>query len=131
MEVTKTLKPGEPGTARLLRRFGDRLICVRYRHDPESNKHITTVELIVDEREATGGYHPIYPTRRAPKQQVLVRIGFEETDLRARVKQADRRWDPDRRGWILPYATVQALGLEGRIMEEEVPISGQVPEGHG
>jgi hypothetical protein len=29
-----------------------------------------------------------------------------------------------RRGWVLPYETVQALGLEQRIMEEHVPRSG-------
>ena len=53
MEVTKTLRPGDRGTARLLREYGERLVCVRYRFDRERKKNLTTVEIVVDERDAT------------------------------------------------------------------------------
>jgi len=43
MEVTKTLRPGDKGTARLLRKYGDRLVCVRYRHDSQRKKNLTTI----------------------------------------------------------------------------------------
>lgn len=46
----KRLPPGAPGTKRLVERFGNALVCVRYRHDPQLNRRLTTVELIIDER---------------------------------------------------------------------------------
>ena len=131
MEVTKTLKPGDPGTAQLQRRYGERLVCVRYRFDSTRYKNLTTVEIIVDERDSPGGHHPLDTRRPAPKQQVLVRVDFAETDLRIRVKEAHGRWDPERRGWVLPYATVKELGLTERIIQENFPISGHTAEGHG
>ena len=131
MEVTKTLKPGDRGTSRLLRKFGERLVCVRYRFDPAKKKNLTTVELIIDERDAPLGYHPLSPRRRTPKQKVLVRVDFHESELRARVKAAHGLWDPERRGWLLPFAAVEEMGLEERIMEENVPRNGNTTDGDG
>ena len=131
MEVTNTLKPGDRGTPQLLRRYGERLVCVRYRFDSARKKNVTTVELVVDERDAPEGYYALYPRRPEPKQQVLVRVEFDETAMRARVKGAQGRWDPERRGWVLPYATVREMGLVDRIMEEHVPKSGYMPETRG
>jgi len=81
------------------------------------------VELVVDERDAPEGNHALSPRRPKPKQQVLVRVDFDETQIHARVKDAHGRWDPVRRGWVLPYATVREMGLEDRIMQEHVPRS--------
>jgi len=127
MEVTKTLKPGDRGTAKLLRPYGERLVRARHRFDPTRKKNLTTVELVVDERDAPEGYHPLSPRRPEPKQQVLVRVDIDETQMRARVKDAHGRWDPERRGWLLPYATVREMGLEDRIMQEYVPRSSHAP----
>ena len=33
MEIKRTLLPGQAGTRELLRRYGDQLVCVRYRYD--------------------------------------------------------------------------------------------------
>jgi hypothetical protein len=41
------LKPGQNGTKKLLARFGERLVCVRYRYDEARRQRFTTVELIV------------------------------------------------------------------------------------
>lgn len=49
MEVIKTLRPGDSGTKKLTQRYGDRLICVRYRKDDQQKRRYTTIELIVDE----------------------------------------------------------------------------------
>jgi len=46
-----TLRPGRPGTKRLLAFFGERLLRVRYRYDDERHIRCTTVELIVDQRD--------------------------------------------------------------------------------
>lgn len=50
MSNVVTLRPGARGTIRLVRQYGEKLICVRYRYNPKSNRRIKTVELIIDER---------------------------------------------------------------------------------
>jgi len=47
------LKPGQKGTKQLTEQYGDALICVRYRYDPEKRKRLKTVEIIVSESEWT------------------------------------------------------------------------------
>ena len=49
MEVIKTLKPGDCGTKKLHKRFGEQVVCVRYRRDLVNNRRYTTIELVVDE----------------------------------------------------------------------------------
>lgn len=103
--ATKRLVPGAPGTKRLLERFGKTLLCVRYRTDLESGRRYTTVELIVEERNGP------------PAKEVWVRIGFEETELRQRIKDAGGLWDAGRKLWRLPGASAKSLGLEKRIVK--------------
>ena len=45
MSTLKTLKPGQKGTKELLTRFGQSLLCVRYRYDEARREHVKTVEL--------------------------------------------------------------------------------------
>ncbi len=106
MNVRQTLRPGQRGTRRFTDRYRDRLVCVRYRYDADSQRRVTTVELVVDE----GAWTP------SPKTVVGVRVVWGEADLARRVKQAGGRWDPERKVWDLPYGKVQRLGLEGRIV---------------
>lgn len=47
--VLKTLRPGDPGTEKFVKRFGERLIAVRYRGNPSRRVRSTTVEIVVDE----------------------------------------------------------------------------------
>ena len=47
MQARLKLKPGQNGTRKLLARFGERLLCVRYRYDEARSLRFTTVELIV------------------------------------------------------------------------------------
>jgi hypothetical protein len=44
------LKPGQKGTRRLTARYGEALLCVRYRYDEIRGVRLKTVEIIVDER---------------------------------------------------------------------------------
>ena len=46
--VVKTLLPAQPGTLKLQRRYGDALLCVRYREDAGGTTRYTIVELVVD-----------------------------------------------------------------------------------
>ena len=59
------------GTKQLLEQYGDRLVCVRYRHDAQQKKRFKTVELIV----AEWAWEP--PAPRIPADQIVtLRIGF-------------------------------------------------------
>jgi len=49
MRANKKLLPGQPGTKKLLEKYGEKLVCVRYRYDNLRHKRIKTVELIEEE----------------------------------------------------------------------------------
>jgi hypothetical protein len=40
------LQPGQKGTKRLIKKYGDRVVGVRYRFDAQTGRRYTTVELI-------------------------------------------------------------------------------------
>jgi len=51
LKTRLTLAPGANGTKNLVKRYGTRLVCVRYRYDSERRVRIKTVELIEEESE--------------------------------------------------------------------------------
>jgi hypothetical protein len=48
-KVIKSLQPGQPGTKKWHKKFGKRLVCVRYRGNARRRVRSTTVEIVVDE----------------------------------------------------------------------------------
>jgi len=48
---------------------------------------------------------------------VRVRIGFGETELRQRVKDAGGAWDASKKLWRIKAASVRAVGLQKRIVK--------------
>ena len=46
------LKPGQKGTRRLVEKFGDSLLCVRYRYDVNRGARLKTAEIFVEETRA-------------------------------------------------------------------------------
>ena len=113
MRTRLHLKPGQKGTKQLLAQYGDRLICVRYRYDPQRKKRLKTVELLVEERD----WEPPRPPY-ADDQIVAVGIAFAEAALRARARQAGGRWNPERKAWELRYRDAVTLKLATRIVKE-------------
>ena len=107
------LTPGQNGTKQLLAQYGDGLICVGYRDDPQRKKRFKTVELLGAERD----WEPPRPPY-ADHQSVGVRIGFAEVAVRERAKQAGGKWNPDRKVWELRYREAVALKLTTRIVNE-------------
>jgi hypothetical protein len=101
-----TLMPGDRGTARELREYGDRLICVRYRYDEKLKKRFKTVELKVDE----------IPWEPAPTDDdcVFIKVKWNEKDVQEQVKKAGGKWDKIRKLWKFPYGKVKALSLISR-----------------
>ena len=111
MKIRRIVKPGQPGTKKLLEQFGDNLICVRYRYDEENQKMLKTVELIVENRSWTPN------TAKIPMNKIVqLRINRDEIELRKRVKQAGGKWDAQNRVWHLPYQKARHLGLAERIV---------------
>jgi len=49
MEIRLKLRPGMSGTKKLLARYGERLVCVRYRYDRATGRRVKTAELIVED----------------------------------------------------------------------------------
>lgn len=102
--VLKKIAPGAAGAKRLAARFGDVLVCVRYRDDPARGRRLTTVELIVEERPLPG--------------PLAVRIAYDEKELRSQARAAGGWWDGQRKLWLLPRAAVRKLKLENRVVAE-------------
>jgi len=49
MHVLAIRRPGQRGAQKLVARYGDRLVCVRYRYVATAGKRYKTVETILDE----------------------------------------------------------------------------------
>jgi hypothetical protein len=49
--LTKTIKAGQKGTKKLVKRFGPKLIRVRYYYDSKKKKRYTTIEIIKEENK--------------------------------------------------------------------------------
>lgn len=118
MKTRLTLKAGEKGTGKLTAQYGDRLVCVRYRYDEKRKKRFKTIELIIEEKD----WHPRVrkDARGAGEKDGMIvglRVGFEETELRKRVKAAGAWWDKSRQLWIVRYSKISGMELDGRIAE--------------
>lgn len=107
--VVKRLSAAQPGALKLARRFGEALVCVRYRHDPEGRYRYTTVELVVDEAPVE---------RRADLDAtVMVHLEFNDTERRQLALAHGARWNARQRLWSMPRRTAKKLGLLARIVK--------------
>lgn len=113
MKVRRKVKPGQPGTKRLMELYGSNLVCVRYRYDVEAKKRYITAEIIIDEAEWVPKH-----LRFEEGEIVVIRIPFEDADLQKKVRQAGGRWDGNRCVWKLRYDQAVILGLQHRVEKE-------------
>ena len=78
-------------------------------------------ELIVAEKPHPSGkyelFDQLYPH---PNRWVMVKIGYEEKQLRQVIKQHGGKWTKSKQLWRLPYRTVQELELQDRVVNEEL-----------
>jgi hypothetical protein len=99
MEVKRKMKPGDPGTLKLLQQYGDKLICVRYRYDKIQHKRQTTVELLVDEQPWYGDINNVSKKRSPQEELVKVHVKIQYTKwncdhvLRIQVESGIRKRD--------------------------------------
>ena len=118
MQVRKKLKPGQDGTRSLLDKYGDQMVCVRYRYDEERRLRYKTVELIVE----TTPWLPA-ATELPANALVGLRVGLSETELQDRIRQAGGKWNRALKYWELRYDKAVALGLKSRIEPSTLPNS--------
>jgi hypothetical protein len=116
MEITKTIQPGEMGSKQLFQQYGDRLVCVRYRIDHNLKRRYKTVELIIEEK-------PVMP-RLQP--MVWLKIGFNETELRQRIKDAGAKWIAGEKVWEMSYETSKRLKLQDRVIKRFQKVDGHI-----
>lgn len=106
LRVIKKIAANQRGSKGLTAEYGAKLLCVRHRMDATGTKRLTTVELIVSEKVI----------HRRPGPTVDLRVGFQEKELRARLKAAGARWDMAAQLWVLRRSTALAMGLKQRIV---------------
>ena len=114
MRVGQTLRPGQRGTRRYVERYGDRLVCVRYRYDEARQRRLTTVELVAD----VGPWMPRAGT------VVGVRVAWGEAEVAQRVKSAGGIWDARQKVWRLRAGDVRRLGLADRMVRVPTDSDG-------
>ena len=107
--VVKRIAPHEPGALKLTRRYGNALVCVRYRHDATGRHRYTTVELIVDDAA-------IVP-RGAPEEMVGVRIDPNQSTMLSRAYARGATWDRESKLWLMPRHLASALRLTSFIVK--------------
>jgi hypothetical protein len=111
MRTRLTLHPHQDGAKQRQDRYGERLVCVRYRYDETKKQRWKTVELIIEKSE----WEPP-PLIRQDDTIVALQVTAREREVRQQVKAAGGKWNPRELVWELPYGQVVALGLTGRIV---------------
>ena len=118
MQTRLTLRPGQSGTKKLVERFGERLIRVRYLYDERTGRRLKTVELVLESV-------PWRPRARAARRRdddiVIVRIAWHETDLRDRAKRLGAVWRPAQKVWEIKWGDAKRLGIADRVANDDHP----------
>ncbi len=105
------LKPGQKGTKKLVEKYGDTLICVRYRYDEAHRMRIKTVELAIEKT----AWSP--PAQKFIDDDIVpVQISFADNALRERAKAAKGRWNPEMKLWFIRYGKIKGTALEKHII---------------
>jgi hypothetical protein len=114
MKTRLILKPGQPGTKRLVEKYGDSLLCIRFKYDAELRQRLKTVELIVERTE----WSPP-PPRFADDTLVPLRIEVADMPFRLQAKAAGGRWNPEKKLWFVKYGKIAGAPLEKRIQIDD------------
>lgn len=107
--VAKTIAPGSPGSLKLLRRYGNALLCVRYRDDPAHARRLITAELVIEVR-------PIPNSHRSS----LVYIPLKPTESEARQTAClmGAKWSQTKQAWAMSRKTAERLNLLHRALKK-------------
>ena len=114
MKTRLILRPGQPGTKKLVEKYGDALLCIRFKYDGKSRQRLKTVELVEERTEWTPP-----PPRYALDALVPLRIEVSDMQIRAQAKAAGGRWNPEKRLWFVKYGSIAGTPLESYIQVDE------------
>ena len=111
--IRRIMQPGQPGTKKLVERYGDNLICVRYRYDDKKKMMYKTMEIIIESKPWQDN------NKKIPENKSMdIRIGYNEVELRSRIKACGGKWDPQKKIWQLSYEKIKKLDLLERIVDD-------------
>ena len=122
MRTRLTLHPHQDGAKQLRERYGERLVCVRYRYDETTKARWKTVELIIEKST----WEPPQPQWQADTF-VALQVAAQERTGRQQVKAAGGKWNPKEVIWELPYGQVVALGLTARVVPQRDAEKREAP----
>jgi len=90
-----------------MKKYGDALVCVRFRYDAETGQRVKTVELVVERKNLT-------PTSPEFTQDTIVplRVAASNMLIRSKAKSAGARWNPEKQLWYVSYSHVVGTELE-------------------
>jgi hypothetical protein len=112
VETRLTLRPGQSGTKKLVERYGERLVRVRYLYDEANGRRLKTVELIVE--SVPWRPRPRH-LRRRDDEIVAVRIAWAETELRERAKRLGAVWRLAQKVWEITWDNAKRLAITDRV----------------
>ena len=117
MKTKLNLKPGQRGTKRLCEKYGDSLVCVRYRYDEIRKKRYKTVELVIEEKdwEPEEESHKTDAKHSTEIKLVGVRIGPGESALQQMARKAGGSWNRQIGLWEIEYEKALQIGMKDRI----------------
>ena len=108
--TTKTIQAGKPGTDKWIKKYGNALICVRYKYDLDQRRKIKTVELIVEDEPW------VKDKTRIPANKIVgIKVSYGEKEIGILVRKAGGTWNKKKKLWQLPYLAAINLGLRDRI----------------
>lgn len=118
MKARLTLRAGQEETRKLVEKYGDRLVYVRYRYEAVRKRRVKTVELIEEEVSWLPNQG-----RLSRHRVVNLRIAARESGIQRRVREAGGGvWDARQKVWRLSYDQVIRPDLKDRVVaipEEE------------
>ena len=113
MLICRKIPAGKPGTKKLMEKYQDRLLNVRYIYNSGSGIKMKTVELLEEQKP--------WMRRRQfipPNKTMHLRVEYSEEQIRNLIKSCGGRWNKGKGYWELAYRQVQILGLENRILND-------------
>lgn len=93
-----------------MNKYGDALVCVRFRYDASTGKRLKTVELIIEQSEWVPP-----PSRFTDETIIPLRIDVTNLPIRNKAKAVGAKWSPEKQLWFVSHGKVVGTELEKHI----------------
>ncbi len=111
MYTKRKIVPGQPGAKKWMKKYGDDLVCIRYKYDPYTHRKMMSVELAVEEQERHKNHKHIQENKLK-----AVRIEYGERELGKKVRAVGGTWNRQEKVWHVRWEAVKAPGLQSRVV---------------